>query len=151
MTEIRVVGVEPWEGRDFTLRIRWANGREWGVSLHEPVFRLKGLRPLRDSAVFARAAVGEGGHSIAWPGGQDMGADRVWEMSLEQNGHEDAADFLRWRWKNGLSLSGAAKALDLSRRMIAYYSSGEAPVTHVIRLACVGWEAEQKSKGVAAA
>lgn len=66
----------------------------------------------------------EGGHSIAWPSGQDMGADRVWEICLEQNGHEDAADFLRWPWRNSLSLSGAAKALDISRRIVAYYRSG---------------------------
>lgn len=88
------------------------------------------------------------GRAAAWPSGQDMGADRVWEISLEQNGHEDAADFLRWPWRNSLSLSGAAKVI--SRRIVAYYRSGEAPVTHVVRLACVGREAELKNKGMVA-
>jgi hypothetical protein len=73
---------------------------------------LKGLRSLRDPAVFALAKPGEGGHSVVWPGDLDMGADRLWELALEQNGHADAAEFIRWRWRHGLSLSAAAERLD---------------------------------------
>jgi len=29
-------------------------------------------------------------------------------MTLEQNGHLDALEFIRWRWRHGLSLSDAA-------------------------------------------
>jgi hypothetical protein len=43
-----------------------------------------------------------------WPGGIDMGADRLWEMTLEQNGQTDAVEFLIWRWCHGLSLTQAA-------------------------------------------
>lgn len=42
-------------------------------------------------------------------------------MALEQNGRADAAAFIRWRWRNRLSLSKAAETLGLSRRMVAYY------------------------------
>jgi hypothetical protein len=130
---------------DYALRVRWLNGKEMTVDLREPVFRLKGLRPLRDPAVFARASIGEGGHSIVWPDDRDMGADRVWEMALEQNGRADAAEFIRWRWRNGLSLTDAADALGIARRTVAYYVSGEERVPRTVLLACKGWEAERQA------
>jgi predicted transcriptional regulator len=64
-------------------------------------------------------------------------------MSLEQNGRADAVEFIRWRWKHGLSLTSAAEALGLSRRQVAYYVSGEQTVPRTVLLACKGWEAEQ--------
>ena len=38
---------------------------------------------------------------------------------------------------------GAAEALGLSRRTIAYYSNGERKIPKAILLACTGWEARQ--------
>ncbi len=125
---------------DYGLRVRWANDKTMPVDLNELVHRLKGLRPLRDTKVFARAVVGAGGHSVVWPGELDVGAGRLFEIALEQNGHADAAEFIRWRWKHGLSLSAAAEALGLSRRQVAYYVSGEREVPRYILLACKGWE-----------
>lgn len=133
---------------EYCLQIRWMNGAVMAVDLREPVFRLKGLRPLRELEIFSQASVGEGGHSIAWPGELDMGSDRLWERSLEQNGRGDAVEFIRWRWRHGLSLTAAAEALDISRRQVAYYVSGEQHVPRYILLACKGWEAE---RGAAAA
>lgn len=130
---------------EYRLRLRWVNGKALSVDLREPVYRLKGLRPLRDQGRFALATKGEGGHSVVWPGEIDMGADRLWEMTLEQNGHLDALEFIRWRWRHGLSLSDAAEALGLSRRQVAYYASGERPVPRTVLLACKGWEAERQS------
>jgi hypothetical protein len=127
---------------NYGLQLKWHNGRRLPVNVAEPVHRLKGLRPLRDPAVFARAEVGESGHSVVWPGDLDIGAARLWELTLEQNGHADAAEFIRWRWRHGLSLSAAADALDISRRQVAYYASGEQPVPRYILLACKGWEAQ---------
>jgi transcriptional regulator with XRE-family HTH domain len=43
--------------------------------------------------------------------------------------------FLERRLRHGLSLRGAAEALGLSRRMIAYYSNGEKPIPRAILLA----------------
>ncbi|HXR91861.1 MAG TPA: hypothetical protein VN750_16435 [Steroidobacteraceae bacterium] len=126
----------------YSMRLRWTNGKTLEVDLREPVFRLKGLRPLRDAAVFARAGVGEGGHSVVWPGALDMGAGRLFEMALEQSGRMDTVEFLRWRWRNGLSLSAAAEALGLSRRQVAYYASGEHEVPRTVLLACKGWDVE---------
>ena len=130
---------------EYTLRLRWVNGKTMSVDLRDPVHRLKGLRQLRDLGFFARAAKGEGGHSVIWPGEIEMGADRLWEMTLEQNGHLDALEFIRWRWRHGLSLSDAAEALGVSRRQVAYYASGERPVPRTVLLACKGWEAEREA------
>jgi len=129
---------------DCTLRIRWVNGKTMPVDLHEPIFRVKGMSPLRTKEVFAAAGRGEGGHSTVWPGEIDMGADRLWEMTLEQAGRSDAVEFMRWRARHGLSLSQAADALALSRRQVAYYASGERPVPRYILLALKGWEVERE-------
>jgi hypothetical protein len=130
--------------REYSLRIRWVSGKTMTVDLQEPVSRLKGMKPLRDKAAFAQAAKGDGGHSVVWPVEIDMGADRLWEMSLEQNGRLDTLEFMRWRWRHGLSLSQAAEALDLSRRQVAYYASGERPVPRYVLLALKGWEVEHE-------
>jgi hypothetical protein len=130
--------------REYIVRVRWVNGKTVTVDLQEPVSRLKGMRPLRDKAVFAQVAKGEGGHSIVWPGEIDMGADRLWEMTLEQSGRTDTLEFMRWRWRHGLSLSQVAEALALSRRQVAYYASGERPVPRYVLLALKGWEVEHE-------
>jgi hypothetical protein len=140
---IRISSVKCVDG--FTLRLRWVNGTVTPVDLREPVHRLKGLKPLRNQAVFASAQKGEGGHSVIWPGDLDMGADRLWEMALEQRGRKDAVEFLRWRRRYGLSLSQAAEALGISRRQLAYYASGKHVVPRTVLLACKGWEAEQQA------
>jgi transcriptional regulator with XRE-family HTH domain len=49
--------------------------------------------------------------------------------------------FREWRTRHGLSLTAAAEALAMSRRMVAYYCSGDKPVPSNILLACKGWEA----------
>ena len=140
-TQCRVASVRP--AGDYTLGIRWANGKELQVNLQEVVHRLKGLRALRDSSMFARATVGEGGHSVVWPRDIDIGAARLLELGLEQVGRADAVEFIRWRWRNGLSLTAAAEALGLSRRQVAYYTSGDHEVPRYVLLACRGWEAER--------
>jgi hypothetical protein len=97
---------------EFRLRLRFANGKSFAVDLSREVQRSKPYRPLRDQALFARVALGEGGHSVLWPVGElDMGADKLWQYALEQNGRTDAAEFIRWRWRNGLSLTASAEAL----------------------------------------
>lgn len=90
---IRSAGVK--HTGEYNLRLCWANGKTMVVDLSDLVRRLKGLRTLRDQAVFTRAAKGEGGHSVVWPGKIATGTDRLWEISLEQNGHLDAVEFIR--------------------------------------------------------
>jgi hypothetical protein len=58
-----------------------------------------------------------------------------------------SAPVSEWRLRHGLSLTKAAEALGLSRRMVAYYANGEKSVPRAIQLACKGWEAEQAACG----
>jgi hypothetical protein len=42
--------------------------------------------------------------------------------------------------RNKLSLSGAADALGISRRMVSYYRTAHKAIPRSIWLACLGWE-----------
>lgn len=130
---------------EHAVRVRFENSKTFSIDLKALVHHSKGLKSLRDPAAFARVTLGEGGHSIEWPGDLDIGADTVWELALEQAGRADAVEFVRWRWKHGLSLSTAAEALGISRRQVAYYASGEHVVPRTVLLACKGWEAERQA------
>lgn len=48
----------------------------------------------------------------------------------------DAPTFSDWRARNGLSWTGAAEALGMSRRMIAYYENGDRDIPLTVELAC---------------
>ena len=48
--------------------------------------------------------------------------------------------FGNWMTRNGLSLSSAAQALGISRRMVSYYRTAHKPIPHHTWLACLGWE-----------
>lgn len=42
--------------------------------------------------------------------------------------------------RNGLSLTTAAQALGLSRRMVSYYRTAQKAIPRQTWLACLGWE-----------
>lgn len=56
----------------------------------------------------------------------------------------DAEGFSAWMDRNGLSLSTAADALGMTRRMMAHYRTGSRAIPRVVALACKGWEAERR-------
>jgi hypothetical protein len=132
------------------LRLAWSDGMEVEIDvdgwLGKPTFAA-----LRDPAEFVRVQLGDWGHSLVWPSGVEAGADALWLETLSATGHEGARAFLEWRLKHGLSLTKAAEALGLSRRMVAYYSNGEKPVPKTVLLACRGWEAGQRDRRLAPA
>jgi hypothetical protein len=49
-----------------------------------------------------------------------------------------AEEFREWQAGHKLSLTGAAKVLGLSRRMVQYYATGAKPIPKTVRLACRG-------------
>lgn len=120
--------------------LTWSDGVQARVDLAE-VLKDRSFAALTDPAEFAQVQIGEWGHSLAWPSGAALGAETLWLATLGATGHADARAFLEWRFRHGLSLSKAAEALGVSRRMIAYYSNGEKAVPKSIQLACRGWEA----------
>lgn len=124
------------------LLLKWSDGTQARLDISRMLHR-RPFRVLRNEKEFARVRPGDWGHSVQWPGGAELGADTLWLETLSAKGREDARAFLEWRMRHGLSLTKAAEALGLSRRMVAYYSNGEKPVPRPILLACKGWEAEQ--------
>lgn len=135
----RIEAVRPASGH--RLAINWSGGLQAEIDLR-PFLRRPAFRRLVDAHEFARAQVGDWGHSVEWPSGVEIGADALWLETLSATGHDDARTFLEWRQRHGLSLTAAAEALGLSRRMVAYYSGGEKAVPRHILLACRGWEVD---------
>jgi hypothetical protein len=127
------------------VQLSWVDGNTANVDLSEPIQRLKGLRSLRSPEVFAQVRLEEGGRSLEWPGDIDIGADTLWDYTLVAQGRGDTLAFRRWRQCHALSLSAAAEALGISRRMIAYYYSGNKPVPKTVLLAIKGWESERSA------
>lgn len=122
-----------------TLALKWSDGTHGTLNLGT-ILRDKRFRALRDPGNFEKVRVGEWGHSVEWPSGEELGAETLWLETLSVTGRQDAREFLEWRLRHALSLSKTAEALGISRRMVAYYSNGEKPVPRPILLACKGWE-----------
>jgi hypothetical protein len=131
------------------LRLAWSDGAETELDLNDWLEK-PAFAALRDPDEFARVQIGNWGHSLVWPSGAEAGADSLWLETLSATRREAARAFLEWRLKHGLSLSGAAEALGLSRRMVAYYSNGEKIVPKTVLLACRGWEATKPKRRAAA-
>ncbi len=71
-------------------------------------------------------------------------ADTLWRMDREQDGEATpVAWFCEWRSRNRLSLSDAAQALAISRRMVSYYEAGRYLIPLLVGLACKGWEKQR--------
>ena len=121
------------------LHVSWSDGTAADIELGA-ILDDRAFAALRDPGEFAKVELGDWGHSLAWPSGVELGADMLWLETLSATGHSDVRAFLEWRLRHALSLSKAADALGVSRRMVAYYSNGEKRVPKPILLACRGWE-----------
>lgn len=127
------------------LMITWNTGETLACDLTATISRHNALAPLADPVVFSQVTVEEWGHGLDWPGGLDMGADRLYQLCREQAGLLSPAAFDDWIKRNRLSLTTAAEALGMTRRMIAHYRSGSKPIPKTVQLACIGWEATKKA------
>jgi hypothetical protein len=128
------------------LEIAWDDGHVAPVDLSEAIAAHKALAPLKKKGEFARASVSADGWSIEWPNGVDFGAPQLRRWADEQAGEiMRVADFRAWMDGYGLTQEGAAAALGLSRRMIAYYLSGEKPIPKTVMLATEGWAAREEA------
>ena len=133
-------GVEPRGSPDktpLTLRVRWQHGGESLVDVSGLVGAFRVYAPLReDRALFRRVHVGEQGTDVTWTDEIDMAADTLWRLAQEQSGETLTAEaFHAWRERKAYTLDGAARALGLSRRMVAYYEQGEKPIPRTVTLA----------------
>ena len=90
--------------------------------------------------------IGEWGHSLVWSDTIDLGADRLYERCKEQAGELSPSQFDTWMKSHQLSLTTAAEALGISRRMVAHYRTGSRPIPKIVGLACKGWEVSYDSR-----
>ena len=125
------------------IRLHWSTGETLNVDLSDLPQRNKVFAKLANPAFFAKMERDEWGHGLGWPGGLDLGADRLYELCRMQAGLPTAEEFDAWMERNGLSLSVAAESLGMTRRMIAHYRTGSKPIPLVVGLACRGWEVQR--------
>ncbi|MEW6218996.1 MAG: DUF2442 domain-containing protein [Thermodesulfobacteriota bacterium] len=128
------------------LSIDWSTNETLAVDLAGLMAGSAVLAPLGNDAFFAQVTVEEWGHGLDWPGGLDLGADLLYKLGREQAGLLSPSQFDRWMRENNLTLSTAAEALGMSRRMIAHYRTGSRPIPRVVQLACLGWEVAQRQR-----
>jgi DNA-binding XRE family transcriptional regulator len=140
----RIAAVAPGE-KDLTLRIQWNTGDQTLVDVSAMINSFRLYAPLRQNPeLFRQVGVGEHGADIVWTDDLDMSNDTLWRLAREQSGATMTADaFRRWRERRAYTLDAAARALGLSRRMIAYYEKGERPIPRVVALATRALEAAE--------
>lgn len=132
------------------IELVWSTGETLSVNLTDLPKRNPVFANLVDPTFFSKMERDEWGHGIGWPGGLDLGADRLYELSREQAGLPTASEFEAWMERNHLSLTVAAESLGMTRRMIAHYRTGSKPIPLVVGLACKGWEATHARNGQSA-
>ncbi|MDR0478572.1 MAG: helix-turn-helix domain-containing protein [Burkholderiaceae bacterium] len=137
----RLQSVQPLGGT--LMEIRYTGGQVVRVDFAGVTERLAIFAELKNPDFFQRATVTDWGHTLQWPNGEGLDADRLMEMALEQAGRSDALAFRHWQDRHGLSLAQAATAIGLSRRTVSQYRTGARPVPRTVALACKGWEAER--------
>lgn len=139
---IKALRVLPHSG----LELVYADGVALSVDLRPIIRKHRTLARLKDAAVFAQAHIGEWGGSVNWGNDDDLelAADNLRARAIEQAGGYSHETIWNWMARHGFTLDTAAQELGLSRRMLAYYRSGEKPVPRTVGLACLGWEEEHR-------
>ena len=127
---------------DHHLMLTYADGAKWGVDLNPILASVPALARLADASVFRKAKLGPWGGSVVWADDEnlELAADNLRARAIEQAGGCSHEFIWNWMARHELTLDAAAQALGLSRRMLAYYRSGEKPVPRTVALACLGWQ-----------
>lgn len=127
------------------LQLTYADGEVMQVDIKPLIKQSPVLRPLTEPTLFRRAKLGEWGGSVIWNADVlELAADNLRARAVEQAGGYSHELVIEWMHRHGLTQQAAADALGMSRRMLAYYVSGEKPVPRTVALACLGWEVEQR-------
>jgi hypothetical protein len=124
----------------YRLRTTWSTGEVLEVDVGDVLRKISALAPILEPEVFARVCIGEWGNGIEWLDAE-FGEDNVYAWAKEQAGEVSHEMFGEWMHRNDLSLSTAAEALGLSRRMVSYYRTAHKAIPRAIWFACLGWEA----------
>ena len=124
----------------YLLRTTWSTGEVLDVDIESVLRGIPALANLLDTKIFATAHLAEWGHGVEWFD-SELGADNVYAWAKEQAGEVSHQMFGTWMHRNQLSLTTAADALGISRRMVSYYRTAHKAIPRTIWLACLGWEA----------
>ncbi len=132
------------------LGLCYADGERFAVDIVPLIQKHPTLARLQDAEVFATAQVGESASSVVWADDDELelAADNLRALAIEQGGGFSHEFIWNWMHKYDMSLDDAATALGLSRRMVAYYRSGEKPVPKTVALACIGFDEALKVDGL---
>ena len=128
---LAVKALEPYR-----LSTTWSTGEVLEVDISN-LMRGSAFAEIRKPEVFCK--VHTDGISIEWFD-TELGPDNVYAWAKEQAGEVSHEMFGGWMYRNQLSLSGAAEALGISRRMVSYYRTAHKAIPRSIWLACLGWE-----------
>jgi|JI10StandDraft_1071094.scaffolds.fasta_scaffold50665_8 hypothetical protein len=138
LTSLAVVGSN-------ALELEWDDGVSGRVDLTDLIASRPGLKGIRSVRAFSKAAISDDGWSVEWSDGVDFGAPQLRRWMDEQAGEAmPAAEFRQWVEHHDLTLDAAASELGLSRRMIAYYLSGEKAIPKTVLLATQGWQKQKR-------
>jgi len=143
----RIAYVRPLD--DFQLEVSYQGGQTVTVDCSELPRRFAVFSPLQDADFFRQVQIADWGHSLEWPNGEGLDADRILDMALEQAQRTDTLAFRHWQQRHQLSLAQAAQALGMSRRTISQYRTGMRPVPKTVLLALKGWEMESSAVSTA--
>ncbi len=118
------------------LRTTWSTGEVLDVDVGK-LMRGAAFSEIRKPDIFK--TVHTDGFSIEWFD-TELGRDNVYAWAKEQAGEVSHEMFGAWMLRNQLSLTSAAEALGISRRMVSYYRTAAKSIPRAIWLACLGWE-----------
>jgi hypothetical protein len=127
------------------LQITFQDGWRVKVNLSHWIANTKLLAPLQDATLFEKARTGDWGTSVVWVEETvDLGADNLRNLAVELAGGIGHERIVTWLHRNGLTQKQGADAIGVSRRMLAYYLSGEKPIPKTVWLACLGWQLQSR-------
>jgi len=131
----------------YRLALTFADGLSTEVDLADTIARHPTLARLGSAKIFAQVAPDEWRLGVTFAGddGLSLASDNLRAMALEQAGEYSHQQLVVWMHRHQLSLDTAADALGISRRMLAYYRSGEKPIPKTVGLAMLGWEVRQEA------
>ena len=124
------------------LALTFSDGFTGELDLAPIITRHPTLARLAEQNVFAQVQPDEWRRGIVFANDDDLSlaSDNLRALALEQAGDYSHQQVIAWMHRHGLSLETGAQALGISRRMLAYYRSGEKPIPKTVGLAMLGWE-----------
>jgi hypothetical protein len=122
------------------LTVTFGDGATMDIDMSTIVSKHAFMQPLNDPSIFSMVRVDSSGNNIIWNDEINFAGDNLRAEGTEQMGGISHERIWNWMDRNKLTLDAAAKALGISRRMLAYYRNGEKPIPKYVWLACLGWE-----------